>query len=72
MSRHSIRLFNICLPIILGVQIILMFKLADALENHPENVMTEFAPMFEYIMVSLALVIGGALLIDAVEKKKDK
>ncbi len=70
MSGHSIKLFNICLPIILGVQLITMFRLDDALKNHPETVMAEFSPMFEYILVSLALVIGGALLIDAFEKKK--
>lgn len=69
MSPRAMKVLNICLPMILISLIALVLKLDDAVKNNPSTVMSEYPRMFEYILASLMLAIGGALLVDVVEKK---
>ncbi len=72
MSRRSLLALNICLPIILLVLIAMIFKLDEAVREHPETVTLIYHKMLEYIIAALAIAISGALLLDAAEKKDKK
>lgn len=66
MSGRSLLFLNICLPLILAELIVLVIMLGG---SSPEASPDNFPAIMEYIFAGLALTVGGALVIDAAEKK---
>ena len=56
------------LPIILAQALILLVRLLAEIENSPSYVLSVYPPMFEYIMMSLAILLGGAMFVDYIVK----
>ncbi len=69
MSRHSIRLLHICLPVITAVLIGTVIMFRNAIAECPASALYRYPEAFEYIMISLVLAISGAVILDISEKK---
>jgi len=70
LSRQAELVFLVGLPIIL---IELLFLLSDFLADYsisPSYAAVIYPPMFEYIMMSLAILTGGGLLFDYIVKSE--
>ncbi len=68
LSRPSEILLLAGLPIIAIELLYLLRCFLPELESSPSYVMSIYPPMFEYIITSFALLIGGALFIDYIVK----
>ncbi len=64
LSRPSVTILRVGLPII-AVELIYLLKcILPELESSQSYVLSVYPPIFEYILTSLAVLIGGALFID--------
>ena len=68
LSVQAEKLFLACLPIILVVLIALFIGFLDEYERYPQYAAAVYPPMFEYIMMSLAILLGGAMFVDYIVK----
>lgn len=68
LSKPSATVLLIGLPLIAVVLLRLLAGFLNEIEFAPSYAATVYPPMFEYIMMSLALLIGGALLLDYIVK----
>lgn len=64
LSSIAVRLLLIGFPIILAALAGLLHGFLEELAVYPGYAVAVYPKMFEYIMMSLALLIGGALLTD--------
>ncbi|HHT54181.1 MAG TPA: hypothetical protein GX011_04515 [Clostridiales bacterium] len=68
-SRHSIRLLHICLPLITAVLIGITIMFRDAIRECPASALYKYPEVFEYIMISLVVAVAGAVILDISEKR---
>ena len=68
LSRWAELVFLVWLPIILIELLWLLAKLWQDYLISPAYAVAVYAPMFEYIMMSLAILVGGTLLFDYIVK----
>ena len=68
LSRPSVLLLLGGLPVILVEAIVLLARLLPEVESSPSYVLAVYPPMFEYIMMSLAILLGGAMFVDYIVK----
>lgn len=71
LSNQAERLFLACLPIIFIALHVLFMSFLTEYEQYPQYAVVVYQPMFEYIMMSLAILAGGGLLFDYVVKSYD-
>ncbi|MGI6167427.1 MAG: hypothetical protein ACOYIA_04735 [Eubacteriales bacterium] len=69
MSRHSVRLLNICLPLITASLIGLTVMFRNSIKECPASALYKYPEVFEYIMISLVVAIAGAVILDISDKK---
>ena len=67
-SRRSLLILHITLPIIIFAFIAVAIKLEKTALSNPDEAVFIAPYLLEYIFASLAIVFGGALLIDISEK----
>ena len=68
-SPEATKILHICLPITLGVLIFLMKDFVSELETRAGYAVAVYPERFEYVMISLALIVGGAVVADICEKQ---
>ncbi|NLW73278.1 MAG: hypothetical protein GX057_00035 [Clostridiales bacterium] len=69
MSRHSVRLLNICLPLITASLIGLTIMFRNAIRECPASALYKYPEVFQYILISLVVAIAGAVILDISDKK---
>lgn len=72
LSRYSMRILRISLPLVCFSLLALMLLLKFELENTGGAALSNYLPMIKYIINSLAIAVGGALLLDIADKKNKK
>jgi len=70
LSRQAELLFLIILPIILAELLVLVSDFLTDYRASPSYAFIIYPPMFEYIMMSLAILTGGGLLFDYIVKSE--
>ncbi len=68
-SGMGIRFLRCAGLLVLAVTVALLVVYLDAREQDPMMASYKYAPMLEYIFASSLIALGGALLIEFVEKK---
>ena len=68
LSRPSVFLLLGGLPVIIVEALVLLARLLPDIGSSPGYVLSVYPPMFEYIMISLAILLGGAMFIDYIVK----
>lgn len=68
LSRRSLLLMHITLPIVILAFIVAAVQIEKTALSCPEEAVFIAPYLLEYIFASLAIIFGGALLIDISEK----
>ncbi len=68
LSRPSVLILLGGLPVIIIEFLVLLGRLLPDIESTPTYVLAVYPPMFEYIMMSLTILLGGAMFIDYIVK----
>ncbi len=68
-SQISSKMLFICLPLILAAAVSLLFAVADGVQISPAYTAIKYGESLEYIMMSLALTVCGAAIVDIAEKR---
>ena len=68
LSRRSVLLMHITLPIVILVFIAVAVQIEKTALSCPDEAVFIAPYLLEYIFASLAIIFGGALLIDITEK----
>ncbi len=68
LSKPSVMILLAGLPVIAIELLCVLRCFLPELESSPSYVLSVYPPMLEYIMISLAILIGGALFIDYIVK----
>ncbi|MBR2478966.1 MAG: hypothetical protein IKB47_00995 [Clostridia bacterium] len=68
LSKPSVLLLLGGLPVIIVEALVLLARLLPDIQSSPGYVLSVYPPMFEYIMISLAILLGGAMFIDYIVK----
>lgn len=63
-SRHTIKLLNIILPVLLLIFIHSAVIFYIGIKSDPIKALALYSSVSEYLMMSLFLTIGGAVLLD--------
>ena len=70
-SDISAKILNFGLPLILGYFIYLIFCICSHQNTAKEVLIHTYLPWFEYIMMSLCIVVLGAIVFDITKKEID-
>lgn len=69
MSKYSMRILNITLPIICIVFMVLLFMMIEDAKICAPAALDRYPRLIEYISRSLVVAIGGALALDIIDKR---
>ena len=68
-SALAAKILHICLPLTLGALLLLLKDFLFDLENLSGYAVAVYPERFEYVMISLVMIVGGAVVADICEKQ---
>ena len=68
-SELAEKILHICLPLTLGALLLLLKDFLFDLENLSGYAVAVYPERFEHVMISLVMIVGGAVVADICEKQ---
>lgn len=68
LSREASAVIQVGMPIIATASLGYAFCIDDMIQKDPVGAYLIYSPMCEYIFLSLALIVGGSLLLDLLDR----
>ena len=68
-SREAMTVLSCGISVISLVCAALIYRIYPAVKADPRGAVDHYGPMFEYIMMTLLIVVVGAILFDIIDKK---
>ena len=70
-SKISLKILNLGLPLILGYFVYLIVSINSHINTAKEVLIHIYLPWIEYIMMSLCIIVVGAIFFDITKKEID-
>ena len=64
LSRHTVNMLIICLSLIMFSLLMLLSDFLNDIRQFPSYAVSVYPEMFEYIMLSLAISVSGAFVME--------